>query len=64
LVTLQRVPPEMRILAPILARESNSRMRAAGDCFLAMIAARNPAAPAPTTATSKDTADEGLFMKN
>jgi hypothetical protein len=51
-VTLQRPPPETRILAPIFLAPSSTTMRARGAVSAAKIAAASPAAPAPTIATS------------
>src|SRR4051812_20151206 len=54
-VMLQRVPPLMRILTPGLRFFSRSRTRR--PCSAVLIAAINPAAPAPTTTTSHTVSD-------
>jgi len=51
-VRLQRVPPDMRILAPGLRFFSSSSVRRPRSA--ARLAAIKPAAPAPTTMTSQD----------
>src|SRR5207237_9823730 len=51
-VTLQRVPPLMRILAPGLDAPSSTTTRREGSARRAAIAVARPAAPAPITTTS------------
>src|SRR5262249_23650366 len=51
-VTLQRPPPAMRILAPSRGLPSKTTMRRPGAVRAAQMAAINPAAPPPITATS------------
>src|SRR5262249_34216240 len=50
--TLQRPPPAMRILAPSRGLPSKTTMRRPGAVRAAQMAAINPAAPPPITATS------------
>src|SRR5439155_116627 len=50
-VMLQRVPPDMRILTP--GRRFFSRSSVRAPCSAARMAARRPAAPAPSTTTSQ-----------
>src|SRR5215470_4467380 len=57
-VILQRVPPDMRILIPGLRFFSSRSVRRPRSA--ARLAASNPAAPAPMTATSQETSDMSL----
>src|SRR5206468_10979211 len=53
LVTLHRPPPLTRILAPTFAAPSKTVTRRPGFRRAVKIAAARPAAPAPTTTTSR-----------
>jgi hypothetical protein len=55
---LQRVPPDIRIFTPAFRFFSNSNVRRLRSALRAD--ANNPAAPAPTTITSKQVAELGV----
>jgi len=53
-VTLQRPPPEMRTLERNCGPRSNTVTSAAGAVSAQVMAAKNPAAPPPTTMTRRE----------